>query len=83
MPLQALGYVGFGSSSLDDWRPVLRCRLEPAGSRQGHSGPSHNDPTTSFYAKTPSSFMVECGWGGREIDPPNWRPCGLQDGPSL
>ena len=24
---------------------------------------------TSFYARTPSSFMVECGWGGREIDP--------------
>ena len=24
---------------------------------------------TSFYAKTPSAFMVECGWGGREIDP--------------
>jgi 2,3-dihydroxybiphenyl 1,2-dioxygenase len=28
-----------------------------------------NDLMTSFYAKTPSSFMVECGWGGREIDP--------------
>ncbi len=27
-----------------------------------------NDLMTSFYAKTPSSFMVECGWGGREID---------------
>ena len=33
-----------------------------------------NDLMTSFYAKTPSSFMVECGWGGREIDPPNWQP---------
>ena len=28
-----------------------------------------NDLMTSFYAKTPSSFMVECGWGGREIEP--------------
>src|SRR3982074_1871902 len=44
MPLQALGYAGFGSSSLDDWRPVLRCRLEPAGARQRHSGPSHQRP---------------------------------------
>jgi 2,3-dihydroxybiphenyl 1,2-dioxygenase len=42
-----------------------------------------NDLMTSFYAKTPSSFMVECGWGGREIDPSNWRPFELQDGPSL
>ena len=42
-----------------------------------------NDLMTSFYARTPSAFMVECGWGGREIDPPNWRPFELTDGPSL
>jgi hypothetical protein len=44
-------------------------------------GRHNNDPTTSFYAKTPSSLMIECGWGGREIDPPNWRPCELRDSP--
>ena len=33
-----------------------------------------NDFMTSFYAKTPSSFMIECGWGGREIDPATWQP---------
>jgi 2,3-dihydroxybiphenyl 1,2-dioxygenase len=42
-----------------------------------------NDFMTSFYAKTPSSFMVECGWGGREIDPTAWQPFELMDGPSL
>jgi 2,3-dihydroxybiphenyl 1,2-dioxygenase len=42
-----------------------------------------NDLMTSFYVKTPSSFMVECGWGGREIEPSTWRPFELQDGPSL
>jgi 2,3-dihydroxybiphenyl 1,2-dioxygenase len=42
-----------------------------------------NDFMTSFYAKTPSSFMVECGWGGREIDPKTWQPFELMDGPSL
>jgi len=42
-----------------------------------------NDLMTSFYAKTPSSFMVECGWGGREIEPASWQPFELQDGPSL
>jgi 2,3-dihydroxybiphenyl 1,2-dioxygenase len=42
-----------------------------------------NDLMTSFYAKTPSSFMVECGWGGREIDPTSWQPFEMQDGPSL
>ncbi len=42
-----------------------------------------NDLMTSFYAKTPSSFMVECGWGGREIEPSSWQPIELQNGPSL
>src|SRR5260370_513642 len=42
-----------------------------------------NDFMTSFYAKTPSSFMVECGWGGREIDPPTCQPFQLMDSPSL
>ena len=42
-----------------------------------------NDFMTSFYCKTPSSFMIECGWGGREIDPSTWRPVEMRDGPSL
>ena len=42
-----------------------------------------NDLMTSFYVKTPSSFMVECGWGGREIDPSTWQPFELKNGPSL
>jgi 2,3-dihydroxybiphenyl 1,2-dioxygenase len=42
-----------------------------------------NDFMTSFYCKTPSSFMVECGWGGREIDPATWQPVEMHDGPSL
>jgi 2,3-dihydroxybiphenyl 1,2-dioxygenase len=42
-----------------------------------------NDLMTSFYAKSPSSFMVECGWGGLEIDPQNWTPVEMHDGPSL
>src|SRR5665647_280073 len=42
-----------------------------------------NDFMTSFYARTPSSFMIECGWGGREIDPANWQPVQMHDGPSM
>jgi 2,3-dihydroxybiphenyl 1,2-dioxygenase len=42
-----------------------------------------NDFMTSFYAKTPSSFMIECGWGGRDIDPPTWQPVEMHHGPSL
>jgi 2,3-dihydroxybiphenyl 1,2-dioxygenase len=42
-----------------------------------------NDLMTSFYCKSPSSFMIECGWGGREINPANWQPVEMHDGPSL
>jgi 2,3-dihydroxybiphenyl 1,2-dioxygenase len=42
-----------------------------------------NDFMTSFYARSPSSFMVECGWGGREINPSTWQAVELKDGPSL
>ena len=42
-----------------------------------------NDLMTSFYAKTPSGFMVEYGWGGRDIEPATWQPFECDDGPSL
>jgi 2,3-dihydroxybiphenyl 1,2-dioxygenase len=42
-----------------------------------------NDFMTSFYARTPSSFMVECGWGAREIDLATWQPVEMHHGPSL
>jgi 2,3-dihydroxybiphenyl 1,2-dioxygenase len=42
-----------------------------------------NDFMTSFYAKTPSSFMVECGWGGRDIEPKTWKSFEMKAGPSL
>lgn len=42
-----------------------------------------NDFMTSFYSWTPSKFMVEYGWGGREIDLDNWQPEELAHGPSL
>lgn len=32
-----------------------------------------NDHMVSFYIESPSGFMVEYGWGGREIDDSTWR----------
>ncbi len=46
-------------------------------------GRHSNDFVTSYYLFTPSPFMIECGWGGREIDPANWEPVELKYGPSL
>ena len=42
-----------------------------------------NDLMTSFYANSPSKFMVEYGWGGREIKLDTWKPFELEHGPSL
>jgi len=46
-------------------------------------GRHSNDFMTSFYTRTPSPFLIECGWGGREIDPENWEAVECTDGPSL
>jgi 2,3-dihydroxybiphenyl 1,2-dioxygenase len=42
-----------------------------------------NDEVTSFYSWSPSKFMFEYGWGGRSIDPDNWTPRVVTEGPSL
>lgn len=46
-------------------------------------GRHSNDHMTSFYARTPSGFMVEYGWGGLTLDPVSWEPFELFEGPSL
>jgi len=33
-----------------------------------------NDRMFSFYARTPSGFQFELGWGGREVDDASWTP---------
>jgi len=33
-----------------------------------------NDRMFSFYARSPSGFNFEFGWGGRDVDDANWQP---------
>ena len=42
-----------------------------------------NDLVTSFYLRSPSGFMLEYGWGGREVDTATWEPAEVTVGPSL
>ena len=42
-----------------------------------------NDMVTSFYLRSPSGFMLEYGWGGREVDTATWEPTEVTVGPSL
>ena len=69
--------------SLDDVGQSYDVALSEEGRVNVTLGRHTNDLMTSFYAKTPSSFMIECGWGGREIDPATWKPVEMTDGPSL
>jgi len=46
-------------------------------------GRHSNDFMTSFYARTPSGFFVEYGWGGRSIEPATHVPVEMTCGPSL
>jgi catechol 2,3-dioxygenase-like lactoylglutathione lyase family enzyme len=42
-----------------------------------------SDYITSFYSWTPSGFMVEYGWGARDIDMANWKAYERKEGPSM
>ncbi|PQA86400.1 VOC family protein [Hyphococcus luteus] len=46
-------------------------------------GRHSNDHMTSFYVRTPSQFLIEYGWGGRDIDPDAWEAFEMTLGPSL
>lgn len=41
-----------------------------------------NDFMTSFYMRTPSDFLIEQGWGGREVGP-DWHPVELKSAGSF
>jgi 2,3-dihydroxybiphenyl 1,2-dioxygenase len=69
--------------SLDDVGQAYDIALSEPDRVNVTLGRHTNDFMTSFYAKTPSAFMVECGWGGREVDPATWQPVKMEDGPSL
>lgn len=42
-----------------------------------------NDFVTSYYATSPSGFLVELGFGGRVLEPETWEPKEMKYGPSL
>ncbi len=42
-----------------------------------------NDCVTSYYLRSPSGFMLEYGWGGREVTPGRWQASEVTVGPSL
>lgn len=69
--------------NLDDVGQGYDLALAEPGRIATTLGRHTNDFMTSFYARTPSDFFVEYGWGGREIDPATWQPKEMLYGPSL
>lgn len=69
--------------SLDDVGQGYDIALGEEGRVQTTLGRHPNDLVTSFYAKSPSGFMVEYGWGGRVVDDATWEVTEITVGPSL
>jgi 2,3-dihydroxybiphenyl 1,2-dioxygenase len=60
--------------SMDDVGLAMDRTLR-SGLRLTHTLGRHpNDRMFSFYARTPSGFQFEIGWGGREVDDASWVP---------
>lgn len=68
---------------LDDIGQTYDIALSEPGRIATTLGRHSNDFMTSFYARTPSDFLVEYGWGGRSIDPRTWQPLEMTHGTSL
>jgi 2,3-dihydroxybiphenyl 1,2-dioxygenase len=69
--------------SLDDVGQCYDLALAEEGRIGVTLGRHINDEVTSFYSNSPSSFMVEYGWGGRVIDVAGWQPQEVSWGPSM
>jgi 2,3-dihydroxybiphenyl 1,2-dioxygenase len=68
---------------LDDVGQAYDLALGEDGRIATTLGRHSNDFMTSFYARTPSGFFVEYGWGGRSIEPLTHEPVEMSCGPSL
>ena len=69
--------------SLDDVGQGYDLAMLEEGRIAASLGRHTNDFMTSFYARTPGGFMVEYGWGGRQVDPATWQAVEMRSGPSL
>lgn len=76
-------HLMFETLSLDDVGQAYDLALVDEGRIATTLGRHTNDQVVSFYAKSPSGFLVECGWGGLVIDPETWEPYEVVHGPSF
>ncbi len=80
---QGIHHVMLELMNLDDVGQGYDLALAQEGCVATTLGRHTNDFMTSFYARSPDSFMIEYGWGGRSIDPATWKAEEMHYGPSL
>ncbi len=73
-PRQGMHHLMMELYSLDDVGQGYDRALGVADRVAVTLGRHHNDYMTSFYVRTPSNFLVEYGWGAREVNPASWEP---------
>ena len=74
-PVDTLHHLMVELYSLDDVGQGYDLALADGAERVAATLGRHpNDLMTSFYQRTPGDFLVECGWGGRDVDPGAWQP---------
>lgn len=74
-PVDTLHHLMVELYSLDDVGQGYDLALADGAERVAATLGRHpNDLMTSFYQRTPGDFLVECGWGGRDVDPGDWPP---------
>ena len=76
-------HIMFEFCQLDDVGQTYDIALGETGRIATTLGRHTNDHVTSFYATSPSEFLVECGWGGRTLDVERWQPYEMHYGTSL
>ena len=73
-PRQGLHHLMMELYSLDDVGQGYDRALRDSHRVAISLGRHPNDYMTSFYMRTPSNFLVEYGWGAREVDVATWQP---------
>jgi hypothetical protein len=73
-PRQGIHHLLVELYSLDDVGQGYDIARAQADRVKVSLGRHNNDYMTSFYMQTPSNFLIEYGWGGREVDVATWQP---------
>ncbi len=73
-PVNAINHLMVELFSLDDVGQGYDLALMDREKIAATLGRHNNDLMTSFYMRTPSEFLVEYGWGGRDVDDAVWQP---------